>query len=267
MIKKNNFLLLIFTGILFSCHSKIKERSEEIYSRHLQKHISLTIISTPPPKNKSDFNLLLLNNGQNMNDAGIREILDSMYRKNAIEPLIIVGINAFNPGQEYGVAGFTDGKSNGKLASKYADFIVNELLPFIKNKSGVRSFHSVSIAGWGMAGISAIGIAWDNWQKFDRVGFLPAFDNSKARMDFSDLSEMISKSRKRPKIQFWLDQKDDFGNSQINDSTSMQHLLDVLKMKGQEQAVTLLGIESDNNRLIPFSDSFVQFLFWLNEKN
>ena len=266
MIKKNNFLLLIFTGILFSCHSKIKERNEEIYSRHLQKHISLTIISTPPPKNKSDFNLLLLNNGQDMQREGIKEILDSLHRKKLINPIIIVGTKAFDPRQEYGVAGFTDRKNNGKLASKYGAFIVNELLPFIKTKSGVRSFRSVSIAGSGMAGISAIDIAWNNWQKFDRVGFLPEFDNSHAGMDFSNLSEMISKSRKRPKIQFWLDQKDYMENSQTDDSTSMQHLLDVLKMKGQEQSLTIVGIESDRDRNIPFKDSFTQFLFWLNEK-
>jgi hypothetical protein len=34
-----------------------------VYSRHLQKHISITVISTTVPKNKSDFNLLLLNDG------------------------------------------------------------------------------------------------------------------------------------------------------------------------------------------------------------
>jgi enterochelin esterase-like enzyme len=178
--------LLILAGIMFfaGCRPKIKETKDEIYSRHLQKHISLTVISTPVPKNKSDFNLLLLNNGEEMQKAGIGSILDSLYRKKVIKPLIIVGIDAFDPGQEYGVAGFTDGKNQGGLASRYADFIVNELLPFIKKKSCVRSFRTVSIAGSGIAGISAIDIAWDNWQKFDKVGFLPDFTNSNSNVDF-----------------------------------------------------------------------------------
>lgn len=250
---------------LAGCHRKIKETKDEIYSRHLQKHISLTVISTPVPKNKSDFNLLLLNNGQDMQKAGIGNIVDSLYRKKLIKPLVIVGINAFDPEQEYGVAGFSDGKNQGSMASKYADFIVNELLPFIKKKSGVRSFRTVSIAGSGMAGVSAIDIAWDNWQKFDKVGFLPGFTNSTANVDFSILSEKIAKSRKRPKLQYWLSQVDDIKNPHRNDSTSMEVLFDVLKQKDQEQSVTRVGTESDKDRFIPFKDSFFQFLMWTDQ--
>lgn len=260
-------LLLVFVGLIASCHSKIKERKDEIYSRHLQKHISLTIISTSPPKNKSDFNLLLLNNGQDMAEEGIKEILDSLFRKKVINPIIIVGINALDSGQEYGVAGYTDGENKGKLASKYADFIVNELLPFIKTKSGVRSFHSVSIAGSGSAGVSAVDIAWDNWQKFAKVGFLPNLKNSNSQVDFSILAEKISKSRKRPKLQFWLDQINGKKTSEMIDSTSMSHLVEVLKMKGQEQSIKRPGIENNKDRVNSFRDSFSQFLIWLNEGN
>lgn len=258
--------LLILSGVIFlgGCSPKIKETKDEIYSRHLQKHISLTVISTPVPKNKSDFNLLLLNNGQDMQKAGIGSIVDSLYRKKLIKPLIIVGIDAFDPEQEYGVSGFTDEKSQGALASKYADFIVNELLPFIKKRSGVRSFHTVSIAGSGMAGVSAIDIAWDNWQKFDKVGFLPGFTNSTSNVDFSILAEKIAKSRKRPKLQFWLNQMDDVKNSQRNDSTSMDRLFDTLKNKSVDGAIHV-GEKGDKNFAIPFGDSFSQFLMWLNQ--
>jgi predicted alpha/beta superfamily hydrolase len=249
------FFLLIFVAFMVSCHSKIKERNDEIYSRHLQKHISLTIISTPPA-NKSDFNLLLLNDGQDMKDARVKNIFDSLYKKKLVKSLIIVGINAFDPAQQYGVADFTDGKNNGNLAAKYGDFIVNELLPFIKKKAAVRSFRSVTIAGSGRAGISALDSAWDNWQKFDNVGFLPALSNTRNEIDFSTLSEKISKSRKRPKIRFWLDQ-DQAEDSQKNDSTGMGKLLEVLKAKGQASAITLGGNQD--------SDSFAQFLIWLNK--
>ncbi|HEY5371075.1 MAG TPA: alpha/beta hydrolase-fold protein [Hanamia sp.] len=258
--------LLMLAGIMFvaGCRPKIKETKDEIYSRHLQKHISLTVISTPVPKNKSDFNLLLLNDGQDMQQAGIGKIVDSLYKKKLIKPFIIVGIDAFDPEQEYGVAGFTDGKNKGSLASKYGDFIVNELLPFIKKKSCVRSFRTVSIASSGMSGVSAIDIAWDNWQKFDKVGFLPDFANSNSNVDFSILAEKISKSRKRPKLQFWLNQMDDMKNPQRNDSTGMERLFDVLKTKSVD-GVSRLGIEADKNRVVPFSDSFSQFLTWLNQ--
>jgi|GEM_PF-1265460 len=265
MVKQSQ--LLILAGIMFlaGCHPKIKETNDEIYSRHLQKHISLTVISTPVPKNKGDFNLLILNNGQDMQKAGITNIVDSLYRKKLIKPLVIVSVHAFDPAQEYGVSGFTDEKNLGSLASKYADFVVNELLPFVKKKSGVRSFSTVSIAGSGVAGISAIDIAWDNWQKFDKVGFLPDFANSNSNVDFSVLAEKISKSRKKPRLQYWLDQMDDIKNSQRNDSTSMERLFDALKLKGQEPGVERVGMEGDKDRFIPFRDSFFQFLMWINQ--
>lgn len=259
--------LVILAGIIFltGCHPKIKENKDEIYSRHLQKHIPLTIVSTPVPKNKSDFNLLVLNNGQDMKQANIAQIVDSLYRKKLLSPLIIVGVHAFDSDQEYGVSGFIDAKNKGSLAGKYDDFVVNELLPFIKKKAGVRSFNSVCIAGAGLAGIAAIDIAWDNWQKFDKVGFLPDFANSKSNADFSLLAQKISTSRKRPKLQFWLGQMDDTTIAKRNDSTSMRALFDVLNTKGMNQGVSRINVESNKNGMVPFKDSFSQFLLWLNQ--
>lgn len=257
--------LIIFASIIFlsGCRPKIKENKDEIYSRHLQKHISLTIVSTPVPKDKSDFNLLVLNNGEDMKQANIAQIVDSLNRKKLLNPLIIVGVHAFDPEQEYGVAGFTDGQTKGNLAGKYADFIVNELLPFVKKKADVRSFNSVCIAGWGMAGISAFDIAWDNWQKFDKIGFLPDFSNSKSNMDFFPLAEKISKSKKRPKIQIWIDSIDD--STKRGNSTSIGHLFDVLNTKGMNQGVSRINVESNKNSIVSFKDSFSQFLMWLNK--
>jgi enterochelin esterase-like enzyme len=87
---------------LGSCHSKIKERKDEVYSRHLQKHINITVISIPVPENKSDFNLLLLNDGQDIEKLRVREIVDSLYKKKMIRPMLVVGIDAFDRTQEYG---------------------------------------------------------------------------------------------------------------------------------------------------------------------
>jgi len=112
MIKTYNILLLFYVILLAACSSKIKENKDEVYSRHLQKHISLTIISTPVPKDKGDFNLLLLNDGQDMGQLRVKNIVDSLYNKKLILPLVVVGINAFDRMQEYGVAGYPDYQNN-----------------------------------------------------------------------------------------------------------------------------------------------------------
>lgn len=249
-----------------ACNSKIKEIKDEIYSRHLQKHIPITIISTPTPKNRNDFNLLLLNDGEKMKQSELKKMLDSLNRKKLIKPFIIVCIGAFDASQEFGVAGFPDSQNKGTLAKKYSDFIVNELLPFTKKKAGVRKFNSVSIAGSGIAGISALDIAWDNWQKFDKVGFLPNFSKENSTVDFSILAKKISQSRKRPRLQFWLNVMDDLKNPQRKDSSGMDKLFEVLYIKGV-QGITKSGMEGDKQTDIPFKDTFSQFLFWLGETN
>ncbi len=157
-------------SFIASCHSKVKERNDEVYSRHLQKHISITVISTPVPKNKSDFNLLLLNDGQDIEKLAVKKIVDSLYRKKLINPLIVVGINAYDRNQEYGVTGSPDYRGNGASAEKYAGFVTGELLPFVKKKAGVRKFNSITFAGVGIGGLSAFDIAWDNADKIDKVG-------------------------------------------------------------------------------------------------
>jgi hypothetical protein len=263
MIKIQHLFILLSIGILAACNPKTKENKDEIYSRHLQKHIPLKIISTPVPKNKSDFNLLLLNDGERMKQLDLKKIADSLYRKKLIKPLIIVCIDAFDPLKELGVAGFPDSQNKAPLAQKYSDFIVNELLPFTKKKAGVRKFNSVSIAGSGIAGISALDIAWDNWQKFDKVAFLPGFAKENTAVDFSILAKKISQSRKRPQLQFWLYETGNTKNPQRNDSTNMEKLFDVLKMKGI-LGITRAGAEGNMDAEISFKDSFCRFLLWLN---
>lgn len=258
---RSNFSIILLSIIVVSCSSKSKERSDEIYSRHLQKHISLQIISTPPPKDKSNFNLLLLNGSSATEQLNFKKLLDSLQRKKLIQPLIIVDIHPFDSNQEYGVSDAPNKAANYATAGKYGDFIVNELLPFVKKKAGVRKFNSVTIAGAGNAGISALDIGWDNWQKFNKAGYL--FNDANFKTDFSILAEKIASSRKRPKLQIWINQLEDFKNQETKDSTSVQSLLTVLQNK-KIPGVTTAGIESDRERIITSWEIFTQFLIWMN---
>ena len=259
MIRGIKFLIVLGVVMFTSCHSKIKERSEKIYSRHLQKHITLTIISTPPPSNKSDFNLLLLNNG--FDQDGTMKITDSLYRKKDIKALLIVAIKAFDAKQQFGVAGITDGQNNGSLASKYSDFIVNELLPYIKKKAAVRSFKSITIAGVGDGGISAFDIAWDNWQKFDKVGILQDFSNPGRLTDFSAITNKIAKSRKKPKLQFWLEVEKEQDESVKEDSSQINNLIETLRIKNVTPSS--VNIQTPLNK----HQSLINFLLWVNNGN
>ena len=205
-------LLLAAAFILPGCKKKIKQQEDEIYSRHLQEHIKLTIISTPMPDNKGDMNLLLLNDGQDVDQLRVKKTLDSLYKNKLIQPLIVVAIHAGKRNEEYGVAGYPDFQNRGNRADKYADFIDDELYAYIKKKAGVRKFNSIALAGCSLGGLSAFDIAWNHADKIDKVGvFSGSFwwrDKDAAAADYSDdknriMLNYIKSSRKRPHLKYW----------------------------------------------------------------
>lgn len=206
-------LLLAAALLLFSCSKKIKQQEDEIYSRHLQQHIKLTIISTPMPDNKSEMNLLLLNDGQDLDSLHVKETLSRLYKEGKLQPLLIVGIHPNKREEVYGVAGYPDYQQRGGKADKYSDFIDNELYAFVKKKTGVRKFNSVVMAGTSLGGLSAFDIAWNHADKIDKAGvFSGAFwwrDKDQNDPAYSDaenriLLRYLKSSRKRPHLQYWL---------------------------------------------------------------
>ena len=204
--------MLAAAFVLASCSKKIKQQEDELYSRHLQQHIQLTIISTPMPDDKSEMNLLLLNDGQDIEQLKIKETISDLYKKKLIEPLIVVAIKATNRDDIYGVAGYPDYQNRGSKADKYAAFIDDELYAFIKKKAGVRKFNSVVMAGSSLGGLSAFDIAWNHADKIDKVGvFSGSFwwrDKDAAAADYSDeknriMLNYIKSSRKKPHLKYW----------------------------------------------------------------
>jgi len=214
MIKKYIAAAVLLTVIIFipGCKKKIKQQEDEIYSRHLQRQVKLTIITTPMPDDKSTMNLLLVNDGQDFEKLRIKEIVDSLYKKKLIEPLLVVGIVAGDRTKEYGVSEQPDFMNRGDKADKYAAFIDDELYPFAKKKATVRKFKSVVLAGASLGGLSAFDIAWDHADKIDKVGvFSGSFwwrDKDDKAADYSDdknriIINKIRSSRKRPHLKYW----------------------------------------------------------------
>ncbi len=211
--KHLTLLPLLLLQLAFSnCKSKIKQQDDDLYSRHLQRHVKLTIINTPMPDDKSQMNLLLLNDGQDMEKFRVKEIVDSLYSKKLIQPLLVVCIHAGDRMKEYGVADQPDYQNRGDKAGYYDAFINDELYPYAKKKAGVRKFNSVVIAGCSLGGLSAFDIAWNHPDKIDKVGiFSGSFwwrDKDDKAADYSDennriMQAKIRSSKKKPHLQYW----------------------------------------------------------------
>jgi enterochelin esterase-like enzyme len=265
--------------VLVGCNKKIKQREDEIYSRHLQERIKLTIISTPMPDDKKDINLLLLNDGQDVEKLRVSQVTDSLYKKNLIAPLVIVAIHAGNRMQDYGVAGFPDVESNGSKADKYEAFIDNELYDFVKKRAGVRKFKSIALAGCSLGGLSAMDIAWNNADKIDKVGiFSGSFwwrDIEASAPDYSDdknriMLNKIKSSRKRPKLKYWFyagnqeeeGDRDKDGIIDVVDDT--KDLIAIIKNKNVCPAGDIIYMQSPDGKhdYTSWSKAFPDFLAW-----
>ena len=204
-------VLAILLLLLLSCHHT-KKTSDQLYSRHLQRKVQLNILHTPVPDDRSSLNLLILNDGQDMERFRVKEIVDSLSRLDEIEPLLIVGVEPGDRMQEYGVADKPDYLGRGSKAAAYDAFINDELYFYAKKQAGVRKFNSVAIAGCSLGGLSAFDIAWNHPEKIQKAGiFSGSFwwrDKAATDSTYSDekdriLLNKIKASRKKPHQQYW----------------------------------------------------------------
>jgi enterochelin esterase-like enzyme len=204
--------IIVSVSLFAGCKSKIKQQDDELYSRHLQRQVKLTIISTPMPDDKNEMNLLILNDGQDMGQLRVKEIIDSLYRKKLINPVLVVGVHAGDRMKEYGVADYPDFLSRGDRAGFYDAFINDELYQYAKKNATVRKFKSVVIAGCSQGGLSAFDIAWNNAAKIDKVGvFSGSFwwrDKDDKATDYADdknriMMNKIRSSHKKPALKYW----------------------------------------------------------------
>lgn len=280
MIRPTIILLLCFFAICNGgCKKKSKLIEDSIYSRHLQKHVKLTILNTPVPDEKNLYNLLLLNDGQDFNQLRVQQIVDSLYEKKLIKPLVIVAIHTGNRMKEYGVAGVSDYNNNGSDAQKYSAFVDDELYPFIKKKSGVRKFTSVTIAGCSLGGLSAFDIAWNHADKIDKAGiFSGSFwyrDKDASATDYSDekdriMLNLIRSSRKKPHLKYWFyaggneeeGDRDKDGVIDVVDDT--KDLINIIKSKNvcAPEDIIFREVKNGKHDYTYWSSVFPEFLIW-----
>jgi enterochelin esterase-like enzyme len=201
-------ILIFFTG----CKKGAQQQSDKLYSRHLQRQVNLKIFHTKLTGDRDQLNLLLLNDGADVEKLQAFTTVDSLFSAGDIGSTVVVAIDVADRMQEYGVAGKPDYEKRGSKADNYDAFINNELLPYIKKKTETRKFRKTAIAGASLGGLSAFDIGWNHADKFDAVGvFSGSFwwrDKDATDSTYSDDNNRIvvaklKASRKTPTTKFW----------------------------------------------------------------
>ena len=272
------FFLLLTICITCAC-KQVKQTDDSLYSRHLQRKVKLQILHTPPPSDRSLYNLLILNDGQDMEKLHVKDSMDSLYKAGKILPLVVIGVEAGERMQEYGVTEKPDYLGRGARAGFYDAFINDELYPYAKKNSGVRKFQSVAIAGCSMGGLSAFDIAWNHPDKISRVGiFSGSFwwrDKASEDSSYSDeknriMYSKLKASRKKPGLQYWFyagaaEEKADRDKDSIIDVIDdTKDIISLLEKKNVVVPQGLIYSESPNgiHEYSSWSKVFPEFLVW-----
>jgi enterochelin esterase-like enzyme len=151
--------------------SAILIESRSLISVFLEREV---IVDFYLPKNVADpseLSLLLINDGQNMEELGLDHILERLYSHNVITPLLCAAIHTGSQRKmEYGVASRADYLGRGAKAGLYSSFIIKELIPFIRANYSITKFKEKAFAGFSLGALMALDIAWNHPDKFSKAG-------------------------------------------------------------------------------------------------
>jgi len=250
--------------------------SSEFLDREVKVDCYIPAAVTDP----SSLSLLLINDGQDLRTMQFENILDELNKTKQLEPLFCVGIHcSADRKNEYGTAKILDYKGRGAKASLYTRFIMEELIPFIRETYSIYSFKHKSFAGFSLGGLCALDIVWNNPQEFHTIGaFSGSFwwrDKDQEDKDFDEETDRIMHRQIReggfyPWLNFFFevgtkDETADRNNNGVIDSIDDTiSLIKELTLKGYEEGknINYLELAEGKHDVPTWAKAFPAFLIW-----
>jgi enterochelin esterase-like enzyme len=235
------------------------------------------------PKNVADpssMSLLLVNDGQNMEEIGMEAHLTKLYAEQTIRPVLCAAIHTGKERRmEYGIATQADYLGRGAKAGAYTSFILDELLPYIHERYAIPSFKEKVFAGFSLGGLSALDIVWNHPEEFRKAGVFSGsfwwriidqadeeYDDDKHRI----MHQQIRNGTYEPGLQFFfqcgnMDETDDRNNNGIIDSVDdTLDLIAELVRKGYDRDKDIFYLEMADGKhdIATWSRAMPFFLKW-----
>jgi len=256
----------------------ITENKISINSDLLNRTVVCDILMPDELDEAQPLNLLLLNDGQEIEALGVKQTLQNLYNDNFIKPLVLVAIHAGDERlQEYGVAGKPDFKKRGAKADLYTQFVKTELLPAIAQLLPGKEFETTAFAGFSLGGLSALDIAWNNPDIFNKVGVFSGslwWRSKELGKGYTDADRiahaMIKETAANPKLKFWLqtgtlDETADRNKNGIIDSIDDTiDLIKELEAKGYQrpQDIRYVEVVGGKHDAPTWAKAMPKFLCW-----
>lgn len=227
-----------------------------------------------------ETSLLLLNDGQDLGRMGFATLLDELYNRGAISPLLCAGIHAGEDRtMEYGTAGRPDYKGWGAKAAAYSRCVLEELIPAIRQKYQAPDFREKAFAGFSLGALSALDIVWHHPQEFARAGLFsgsfwwrtkdkndPSYDERLDRI----MQDEVRKGGFYPWLKFFFEcgtedeTEDRNGNGIIDSIDDTLALMEELVAKGydRQRDIRYLEIAGGRHEVDTWARAMPEFLLW-----
>jgi enterochelin esterase-like enzyme len=259
--------------------SSILVENKILPSSYLQREVSFEFFIPNGRETVFPTGLLLVNDGQNLEEIGFRSILQHLHDQKMISPLICVGIKAGQERKmEYGVSAQPDYKGRGAHAAAYTSFIIQELMPYIAEHFP-RITGPAGFAGFSLGGLSALDIAWNHPQLFSKVGVfsgslwwrsMDQHDNDYNDDQHRIMHQQIRKGKFHPGQKFFfqcgnMDETRDRNNNGVIDSIDdTLDLVNELSQKGYDPNTDIRYLELADGRhdMATWARAMPEFLKW-----
>ncbi len=254
-----------------------------IHSEYLERLVTVDVYLPQNIVPGDQTSILFINDGQDLLTMDFKEILRKLMAKNAIDPLVCVGIHCGDDRMnEYGTACRPDYKGLGSKAGLYKKFVFDELIPFIRRKFHAPSFKDKSFAGFSLGGLSAFDIVWNEANQFSKLGVFSGslWWRRKAYEDgYNDEKDRIMHLQVRmgdffPWLKFYLqtgkfDETADRNNNGIIDSIDdALDMIVALKAKGYtDEHITYNELIDGRHDVHTWARALPDFLLWGWGKN
>ena len=260
-------------------------RDDSLYSVPLKRTVHLDVV-LPSNYHVSNqiYPVLYLNDGQDLGRLKMVAVLDSLYRKQIIHPFILIAIHAGDRIQEYGTAAQADYMNRGSKAGLYTNFVLTELLPYVKKHYRVSVDPAKSVfAGFSLGGLSAFDIVFHHPERFSRAGVFSGsfWWRSKSTEDgYRDetdriMHDLVRKGTYNKQLKFWFetgtdDETSDRNNNGIIDSIDdTTDLINELVKKGYQRDsqgqlhdIRYVEIKGGKHNQETWSEIMPDFLTW-----
>lgn len=265
-------------------HTGIQPRQvQHDYSRHLHRHVTFDVYLPPGYESDPDrhYPLLLFNDGQDLPVAGLGLTLEKLIHQQKMPPAVAVGVHAGRGRKhEYGAIRQPDYKGRGDKAPHYRDFILEELLPHLREKWRLSTRpEDNTFAGFSLGGLSAFDIAWAHPEVFGHAGVFSGSlwwrwaDVDPADPDACRIIHDVVHTCPSPRPnhqRFWFqagthDEADDRNNNGVIDAIDdTLHLIESLKQRGySDRQLRYLQIEGGTHDAPTWGKAMPDFLKWV----